>query len=322
MKISRPAVARVPPRFGAPLSNQSGQGAWSRLVPRTDSQATAPVRRSTAVSTPQGGGLHGRPEAREQRPPAGAEGGPPHGEELVGVHRRGRVEGLEVLARDQGHDCGVAHLVDEEEPPFRVDRDPSPVRSTGVAGKLDRSLERGRREDSLVPVARELVATVAAIDRREAVGVLGIEPGRVERRGMGREGLGGRQLLARDVSGRNRALLDRVERLSRVAVEQEEVAHLGDLGDAGAARTHALDLEERRLGGHVVVPHVVVDGLEAPDRMPVGDGQGHDRARVVVEPLTHRGRQVGRRIAGRNEDQASLGIGREHRPTRWGVPAW
>src|SRR5512139_3327876 len=62
MKNSPPAVTTPPPRFGAPWENHSGNGAWSRVVPSTERHAILPVARSTAVSVPHGGGLHGAPK--------------------------------------------------------------------------------------------------------------------------------------------------------------------------------------------------------------------------------------------------------------------
>jgi len=61
MKTSPPAVASGPPMFGAPSSDQNGQGALSRDVPSGLSHAIFPCARSTATSLPHGGAVHGTP---------------------------------------------------------------------------------------------------------------------------------------------------------------------------------------------------------------------------------------------------------------------
>ena len=66
----------------------------------------------------------------------------------------------------------------------------------------------------------------------------------------------------------NRAFFDREERFPGLAIEQEEVAHLRRLRDGRDRPALLLHVEKRRLGSDVVVPEIVMTGLEAPDRLP------------------------------------------------------
>ena len=76
MKTRPLAVTIEPPRFGEPSGSHSGNGAWSRELPRGTSQRTSPDTRSTAVSVPQGGGLHGAPSGDSSGPRRSAYGVP------------------------------------------------------------------------------------------------------------------------------------------------------------------------------------------------------------------------------------------------------
>ena len=102
--------------------------------------------------------------------------------------------------------------------------------------------------------------------------------------GARRERLRGRQRSRpRRAVLRHRALLDREERLAAAPVEQEQVAHLGGLGERRDRPAGPGELEERRLRGRVVVPEVVVHRLEVPARATGARVERDDRARVVVE---------------------------------------
>src|SRR5262245_48468352 len=62
LAVSRPPAKLGAPRWRKPGIAQTGNGAWSRIVPSGTRHFTAPVARSTPVSEPQGGGLHGAPK--------------------------------------------------------------------------------------------------------------------------------------------------------------------------------------------------------------------------------------------------------------------
>src|SRR4029453_14964541 len=98
------------------------------------------------------------------------------------------------------------------------------------------------------------LATPRAVFGRRPPRVLGLESLGRDRRDADREGLGRRRLLARHVALRDRALLDRKEGATRVALEDEQVADLGDDGDGVAGPAAAPARDERRLPGDVGTP--------------------------------------------------------------------
>src|SRR6185295_6398406 len=79
-----------------------------------------------------------------------------------------------------------------------------------------------------------------------------------------RERLRGRSLLAVDVAGRNPALLDSEDGLAVGAIQNKQVAALGPGGDGGNGAAVAVNVEQDRRRRDVVIPEVVVDGLEMP----------------------------------------------------------
>ena len=48
--------------LGTPHSSQNGQGARPRVLPNGTRQATSPLARSMAISSLQGGRVHGMPQ--------------------------------------------------------------------------------------------------------------------------------------------------------------------------------------------------------------------------------------------------------------------
>ena len=99
-----------------------------------------------------------------------------------------------------------------------------------------------------------------------------------------REGnrLGRRVLLAGDVAGGHRPLLDAVDGLARLAVQDEHPARLADLREGGNALAVPLDLEQAGRRRQVVVPQLVVDVLEVPRQLAGRDVEGDGRVREEV----------------------------------------
>ena len=123
-----------------------------------------------------------------------------------------------------------------------------------------------------------------------------------------------RERLAGHAALRHRALLHRIERHAGLAVQQEDVAHLGALSHGRCAATHTRNLEQRGRGRRVVVPDVVMHRLEMPRDLPGLDRQRHGGAAVVVDAMTLAAVEIRPRIAGRHEDQATFVIARDDRP--------
>jgi hypothetical protein len=117
---------------------------------------------------------------------------------------------------------------------------------------------------------------MSLVEEGEPERVLGRERRGVQRRRVCGEGLGGREHLARHCAvGGNRTLLDGVQGLARHAIEQEEEAHLRGLHQRGHAVPDAVHLEECRGCRHVVVPDIVVGGLEVPAHLSRAPVQRH-----------------------------------------------
>ena len=89
---------------------------------------------------------------------------------------------------------------------------------------------------------------------------------RHQRRHMGRKRLRRRQLLALRAALRHGALLDRPYRLAGVAVEHEHKTLLGRLDHDVAHALAGVDARQRRLRRQVVIPDIVMHGLERPDQ--------------------------------------------------------
>ena len=122
------------------------------------------------------------------------------------------------------------------------------------------------------------------------------------------------RLLARDVARRHGALLDREERRAGVAIEHEEPTGLGRLSDRGHETAAAGDVDQHRLRGEVVVPEVVVHGLERPHDLAGGPAQGHDRVGMRAGAGPKPSEEVRAGAGGGHEDEVAGGVDVEHRP--------
>src|SRR5262245_41344167 len=112
-----------------------------------------------------------------------------------------------------------------------------------MSGNRDRAGKAWRREESFVPVrSKSLKNDVAFSGGQEWIDVLLCELLASKRRWLGRDGLRRRCHLAGHVRLRYRALLDRPQRLSGLAVEDKQEAML------------------RRLDNNVNVPSLVANG--------------------------------------------------------------
>jgi hypothetical protein len=196
----------------------------------------------------------------------------------------------------------------DEERVRRIEGHAPPVEPSDVARDDERAAQARRREDSLVAQPRDLAAAPLAIGLGDAPGLVCAEPLRREGRRQARQGLRGRRLLARHVALRRRLLRHREERLAGQAVEQEQVSGLGPHGHRGDRAIATLHREERGRCRHVVVPEVVVHGLEVPGELPGGRLQGDHRVGVTVVALAQAAVVVGTRASRGHEDEMPLGI--------------
>ena len=210
-----------------------------------------------------------------------------------------------LLARHEPHDGGEAVDGADEELALRVVAEAAPVEAAGVARRLDRALQADRGEWTLGaqrgdPAPGRLHVPPASRPRRRR----GSDSRRPKSGELRREGLRRPGLLARDVRLRHGALLDREERLARLAVENEDVSLLVPHRDRRHRLAVAAQARSGRLHRHVVVPDVVVDGLEVPDQLAGRGAQGDDAV----------GEEVLRRGARRRSSRGWAPVGTKTRP--------
>ena len=138
----------------------------------------------------------------------------------------------------------------------------------------------------------------------------------IERRRLGRERLGGRQLLARHQGLRHRPLLDGPDRLARLAVQRIEEGLLGGLEQSLDLFAIDCDVHQDRGGGCVVVPDVVMDQLVVPSPFAGLDVQRDDARAEEVVTRTKTAVKVHGGAVRRDIDEAQLRVSRHRRPRR------
>ena len=131
---------------------------------------------------------------------------------------------------------------------------------------------------------------------------------------MGRKRLRRRQLFAVGAALRHLALLDRPDRLAAVAVEHEDEALLGGLDHDVAHPLAGIDARQRRLRRQVVVPDIMVHGLERPHQLTGFDAQRHHRIGVVVVAGPLAAPEIRARRGCRQEHEPALIVHRHRRP--------
>ena len=85
---------------------------------------------------------------------------------------------------------------------------------------------------------------------------------------------------------------------------------------AGYRTVRGGKIKQHRLRRHVVVPHIVMHGLEVPHDLAARRVERDDGACIVIAAIriTRRAVETHLRVAGRDKHEVALGIGGEHRP--------
>ncbi len=188
------------------------------------------------------------------------------------------------------------------------------MRPTDVRRQHERPAHARRREDPFVAESVDRRVTGGAVRvARAPHAVLGEAMG-AERRRHGGEWLRGRRLLAGNVARGDGTLLHRENRLTGLAVEDEQHAGLRGLDDGGRRGAAVRDRHERRRRSIVVIPQIVVNRLKRPDHSAGRGPQGHDRVGVAVPPEAEHAVVVGGSASGGDEHEAALGGRGQHRP--------
>ncbi len=232
------------------------------------------------------------------------------------MRRRGTI-GVGFGARQQLHELRHADIVDDQGAIGLVDRGAAPVHAAIVAGILQRAGEAGRRELALIAQLLEADAAIELVEGGRTPHT-GLGEGLVTDRGHAdRIGLRRRQevLLGAAILW-HRLFLDLGDRLAVAAVQHEDLAALGHLDQRRHLAALAVrNVIERRLRGKVIVPQIVMHGLELPAFAAGGDVERHDRGSVVFRRLAAFGaEEVGRSVAGRQIDKAERVIIARRRP--------
>ena len=122
----------------------------------------------------------------------------------------------------------------------------------------------------------------------------------------------GRQPFACRGAPGNGFVLDFGDGCAGAAVEHENFPALGRCDQCGTAPARRFPIGKNGWGGDVVVPDVVVDGLEAPADVARGNIQGDDGTRI---PILFRGAVTAEEVGGgvsrgqENEPQVLIGTG-------------
>ena len=193
--------------------------------------------------------------------------------------------GVDIDAGDQPGRAAAAGRRDVEDTRRRVDR--RAARNVGSAvgaravdrGAAGTVLTRGRVEerthaevaDDLERLGAEFGGEIDQVFLADALHLVG--------RGAGDVGLRGRQLLAGHVGLRHGALLDRPHGLPGLAVQDVRPALLGGLHDRLDGAPVHVDVDQVGRGRVVVVPDVVMHGLEVPAALAGLDVEGEDAGR-------------------------------------------
>ena len=177
-----------------------------------------------------------------------------------------------------------------------------PCRLGGV--KIALRLQLGDDPAALVPIGR----------RRPPHGVGRERPLGHQQRQLRRGRLRGPRGVPGDVARRRRPLLDVEERPASLAIEHEQPAGLGGLGDGRHDPAVARHVHEHRLRRQVVVPQVVVHRLERPHERAGGRPQGDQGVGVGIRARPETAEEVGARAAGGDEHEIAGRIDVEDGP--------
>ena len=201
-----------------------------------------------------------------------------------GVRKRGVGVGF-----DHPHHLGHVARVDVQDAGFRIDRGTSPVGATVELRVYDVPTKARWVVKFGFAVALKHSLAHKPTGLRRAVRDVGLFESLpcVGRRARGNR-LRRPGLFPGHVRLRHRSLLHLEQGLAGLTIEQEEIAHLGDLCHSVDATAVVVDGYEVGWGRKVVVPEVMVDDLVVPDALPSGSVEGDHGVRKQVLPVTVR----------------------------------
>ena len=203
-------------------------------------------------------------------------------------------------------DAGDVVGVDVEDAGFGIDGCAAPGCSAVESGGDEGALFRRGSEGGSVAVVLGFVEDEGS-GLGADVGEFGDDIGG-EGGGFGRDGLGRPGLYAFEVGGWGGDFVDGEEGLASHAVEEEDVAGFGGLGDGFDCSSCVGDGADDGWAGEVVIPEVVADGLEVPDSLSgFGvEGEGAVAEEVLADTVSAVEVRCGRAESG--EEDAVFGI--------------
>ena len=153
----------------------------------------------------------------------------------------------------------------------RIGRGAAPVRAAPRARKLDVIPQMARRREQAVVggVAHRLPQRSCSSGLMNGLTSSGLNTCRANGGGLGRERLRRRRRLLPALRSSARPFLDRPERFAGQSLEDVEESGLARLRHDVDRLAVVADGQQLRRGREVVVPEVVVHGLEMPRRFPV-----------------------------------------------------
>src|SRR5580704_3509111 len=149
-----------------------------------------------------------------------------------------------------------------------IERGAAPRHASDVPGQQDGAVQTRRGEDTFRAQLAYFLLAPLFVCVSGAPYVVG---GQFSLRGQSarcdREWLRWRRNFARRVAGGNGALFDAEDWLAGFAIEDEKMRGLGADADGGNSLAVFMDIEQNGRRGDVVIPQVVMDGLEIPDAL-------------------------------------------------------
>ena len=191
------------------------------------------------------------------------------------LHRVARAAWDQFRDERQRHRVGNSHLT------VRIDGDTAPFKHPQVTREDESALLRWRGEDTFIA---HLVEDHATHQLVEHSGAPHVRPGQIFLRTEAQIGerLGFGDVIPFGSALRNRFFRGRDHQFAITAIQYEDVAGFRRGIDDRYGFTINLNVSQRRLGGHIHIPQIVVDGLVAPGQLTGGGVQRHNRAGVTL----------------------------------------
>ncbi len=179
----------------------------------------------------------------------------------------------------------------------------APIDAADVARKNDGASERRRNVDQAGAGGCDFVSAPFLFFRSCAPRVFGFETFGNNRDARWLRGPG---TLARNLGFRNRLFFYRNERPPVCATKDEYAAHFCGDGDGGRV---VLPGEESGLRGDIVIPEIVMDDLEAPNKFAGGGFERDYGVGPFIVAFAKSSEIIGAGAASGNEDKIAIGVG-------------